>query len=1110
MVDNRNLFARIAVGPVFLLLGQGRQGKGSADPSEAAFSFPEEVGDAPGLAAYDEQVAAGGTPDRLKAVTAVAWSGVLTSRIDSSVSRWFEASWRRVVSTGSTEAGRHPRSKTELQIRHLFGGLGLPHDEKPPTDDFSMVDGHRRATDMLTLLASSLLTPRGVLLVEDWSSEDWLTSTDLYNFATRVAPGQVHLFSASAEVRADRAIIEAEKRGSLMLHDGDLSTLLREAESRGALPTPDGQQAVTGRLVPVGDTFVELPVTVWNQVVGSARPVDLSLLQPFPPSSDALRYQQFRNFLSAGEGPPPWQAIASGLKLQRTYEAELLALVEAQLGEADDRGPIILQGQTATGKSLALAWLAQQIAGRGRAVVLHQPRRRDRPTASDLETFNSWVEGATGLRTVLIWDGMLDTEDYFALHRQLRSRGQRVLIVGSSYIARAAAMSTVTAPIQLDALEVTAAKAWLTHHGLVVTGVNATSDVSFLALLYRTLPETEMGLRRGLAHEMRTAEARMESRSRDRRLEPDARMSAIAQALIDAGMNLQTFAASQRPDTDLIEIDFAERSTAEQLTAMVLTAGRRGQPIPLDLALRVVGRDGSSAIVDFVKDHDIVRWTEDESGDQFIGVRTTLEAELLAREDLSRSAEVEVICAMIRALRPTSSRTGGDEIQFMVDLMDQVGPQSRDGTGLSEAFGDFAEAFRDQREAGSFEHHRLVLLEANLIREYVMKAQRGGSIEQPERRDLLRQSEGLLQRTLESADTSGRSRLNLYVELASTYGAQVYELTEMGGDASAAEIVDLMANVLSAIMQARAIDAENVYPVDVIAWSTTNAVAAETLSDAERIALLADAKASLDSLEFADLLPKQQAKHAARQADIARLLKDPDLERTYLEMLSRNDDPAAYYLVAVRAMDSGPEGVDLALQSLLRAPLHVREDWKCARLILDLWWQSKTGARLLRNERAELPLSTDDWEECIELVDSLTGAAVFDGFRISFVRGLALFHLGSVQAALGEFRDLGERARDVTRRVIAAYLASDPDGTPREFTGRVAYAYQDGRRGKVWVDQLSAEIDFVPLRFSPENYRGKNEVVPPFHIAFNYRGPIADPIRYSPRPRPPRPPRPGR
>ena len=65
---------------------------------------------------------------------------------------------------------------------------------------------------------------------------------------------------------------------------------------------------------------------------------------------------------------------------------------------------------------------------------------------------------------------------------------------------------------------------------------------------------------------------------------------------------------------------------------------------------------------------------------------------------------------------------------------------------------------------------------------------------------------------------------------------------------------------------------------------------------------------------------------------------------------------------------------------------------------------------------------------------------------------------------------------------------------------RVAWAAADGRKGRVWVDQLKAEVDFVPLRFSPDGYRSKGEPVPTFHIGFNYLGPIADPIRPRMRP----------
>jgi hypothetical protein len=212
------------------------------------------------------------------------------------------------------------------------------------------------------------------------------------------------------------------------------------------------------------------------------------------------------------------------------------------------------------------------------------------------------------------------------------------------------------------------------------------------------------------------------------------------------------------------------------------------------------------------------------------------------------------------------------------------------------------------------------------------------------------------------------------------------------------------------------------------------------------------------------------------------------------------DNPAAYYLLASRAANSkSDDAVKVALDTLMSAPASIRDDWKCARLILDLYWQQRTGGRLLRGERQTVPFGQPEWDACLDLVNSLHGAAGFDQYRIAFVRGLALFHLGSIASAQAEFRSLGSLGLDVSRRVYLAYLASNPDGTPRGFTGRVASAAPDGRRGKVWVDQLRAEVDFVPLRFSPDGYRSKNEVLPTFHIGFNYRGPIADPIRHGGR-----------
>ncbi|WP_431074604.1 hypothetical protein [Microbacterium phyllosphaerae] len=1056
------------------------------------------------LEAFDRATDGRPRPDAFDVVASIPWNTVLTTRIDSALSGWLEADWRRVIPTASQDS-RGSRSTTELQVRYLFGGRGLPADEQPPTDEIGWIDAQRRASDALSSLATSFITPKGVVLVDEWTPQDWLSAQDLYNFASRLGTGQVHLFSISEATAADPLINAAARKGVLTTHTESLGEFLEAATEKGLLRDSAGRGVTSSRFIPAGSGFVPIDVATWNRIVGTARPVDLELLEPYAHASEALTYQRFRTFLGSPEGAPPWRAIASEMKLARSYETRLLKVVEAALDDPEVVAPIILQGQTATGKSLALAWLAQVLARSGNVAVLHQSRRRDRPIASEVEAYSIWAEEVAGLKSVLVWDGMVDVDDYFALHRQLRARGQRVLIVGSTYLGAVTDKDhTVVAPIHLDAKEAAAYRPWLKSYGIELPGLSPESDTSILAMLYRAIPETESGLRRGLALEMRAAESGMESLARERKQqEPEARMTAVAAALVAAGFHLDTLTPSDHAAEELANLEFAKRSTTEQLSAMLLTAGRRGLSVPLELALRVVGRQGSAAIVDFIRRFDIFRWTEEANGNQFLGVRTRLEAELLARESLTDLTEVDVVTSFIHHVRPQfNGRTGGDEIQFIVDLMDQIGPQSIEKGRYARWYGDLADAFAAQRESSGILHPRLVLQEVNLTREFVKRAQRSDELTRDERIERLRGSEDLLHRTLEESDNSPRARLNLYVELAAALGSQAFELGMEDGAHSTEALAPLLERLVDAVMRARAADPENIYPVDVLAWAAKDAVASGGLTTTARVGLLADAKASLDSIDPEDLSTGQLAKYRARQAEISGLLGHKELETSFLQELMQMEDPAAYYLLAVRALGNtnDPARVKIALQVLLEAPASIREDWKCARLILDLYWQARTGERLLRGERNTVAFTESEWRECLTLLDTLRGAATFDQYRIAFLHGLTLFHIGSVAASQSEFRELGSLGLDVSRRVHLAYLASDSEGRPRKFTGRVAWASADGRKGRVWVDQLKTEVDFVPLRFSPDAYRSKGEAVPTFHIGFNYLGPIADPIRLRMRP----------
>lgn len=1035
------------------------------------------------------------------------WNGVFTSRIDAALSDVFRADWRRVTPTAQPQLGRHPRSATELQLRYLFGGLGLPPDEQPPTDPIAEVESRARAAETLNALADVIITPRGVLVIEGYGLGDRLRPQELLTFTTRLQTGQAHLFSATDELLANPFISAAKDRGVLIPHAGSFGMVLTELEEAGRFQrAAAGRGTQGGRFIPVGDSFAELDIGTWNRVVGSARPVNTELLEPFTSASSALRYERFRHFLGSGEGQPQWKAVASDYNMRRDFEERLLQRVYSTLGELGQPDPVIVAGQTATGKTIALCALALEVARSGRAAVLHRSVRGERPTLADIEAFASWVDQAHGLPTLLVWDGMVEIDEYYMLQRQLASRGQRVLIAGSSYLPpqlpKKRTGNIITVEPTLSPAEARRLSEWLPRFGVPVPdGVIERLDSSFLALLYRLLPETERGLQRGLVNEIRAAETGLEKLSRTVAGGAETRLTAVAAALKAAGFNIDELRPSERPHAELATLPFEDRSAAEQITAMVLVAGRRGLSVPLELALRVLGKDGVSQLTDLVKRYDIFRWTEDEHDNQSLGTRTQLEAELLARADLTVPTEVEVIVQLITHLRPVLSRLGGAEVQFVADLMEKIGPQS-DDRRYAPYYLEMADAFRELRQSRGQVHPRLALLEANLTREYVKWAQPEDVIPREQRVQLMRDMQRMLENTLEDADASAPLRLKLLVELASAEGAQLFELSKHADDTGSSRILALMQDVMRAALQARALDPENVYPVDVIAWTTKNAVRSELLPPEVRIDLLANAQASLDSLDPGTLSPSQLAQYDLRHVEIAELLDDPAMETKYLVALTNNNDPAAYYFLARRAARADG-GLGDAVQALLQAPTEVRSDWRCARLLMDLFWKSKTGKQFLRGERETVAFTDKDWAECLALTEASPDLAGYDRYRRDFLRGLSLFHRGQHQSSKDVFRRLDDESRDLSSRVISKYLASNPDGTPREFTGRVMSVAPDGRRGKAWVNELHTDVPYIPMRFSVSDYRKKDDILPTFHIAFNMRGALADPIVN----RPPRPPR---
>jgi len=1122
--SNQQFIERLAIGPSFLLLGQSA----GAGPDGVDIALQAAIADT-GAASADrvasvrsedrhrvfERLAESSRdapiPMRLEKIAAFRWNGVFTSMVDERAARAFTANWRRVATSVSNQRIRHPRSSIDLTIRLLYGGTGEPPDRWPPANILEMAARRSEANEQLAELTDELITPRGVLAIDGWDIGDWVSAESLYAAVSRLQLGQAHLFSISDQARQDEFVAGAVAQGFLVPHTESLSSLLELAAREGRLPPIDVELDADSRVVRLAGRLVPVPRDEWSRIIASARPIDSELLSTPAPLVPDLEYQRFRTFLGHTEGTPDWSGVAAGYPFRRYFEEELLKVVQHRLSEVDHGTPIIVEGQAGSGKSVAFAVLAARIASRGQVAVLHIGRLGERPNVSAIDSFALWAEEEGAAATVVVWDGMADVDDYFAAHQQLRSRGRKTLIVGSAYRRATPRAGAVQVPGQLEGDEPERIRGWLSRFGVALDDSDLLligSDASFLAALYRLLPDSRQGIERGLTLELRAVESDMEQYARTRAAEPGDGLSMMAAALLRAGVELPSFEPSATGDP-LGERDFGDRSTAEQLTGLVLVAGRRGLRVPLDLVLRSIGRQGSGAVLEAVKRFDIIRWSSDDSGDQYLGTRTGLEAELLARSDFRDArAEVAVIEAVLKEINP-SPGNGGPEVQFALDLLRLIGPDSPDSGRFRLHYLTIANALGVVRESPGNGHPRLTLQEANLRREFVTQASQR-SQQDPEsgfspadRLEVLRVTRDILEEALDRSPPSGL-RQNLLVELASTLGSEARERSQIAGITDPT-VAQLARQIVETVNKARALDPESYYPIDVIGWVCSTIVRNKAVDEDLQVGLVADMMAAFASVDADALSPSQRAKYSSRLAQVAGLMNDVISASGHLEALKQNSDPAAFYLLALHESrllfgEASAESARVGLQILVDAPPEVRSDWRCARLTLDLFWLARTGRRFLQGEREALAFDDSDWNACLDIVDQVVLAPA-DTYRAQFLRALALFHLRQFRLALELFSELERTTSTYSRRVIATYLVSDPDGSPVVFSGQVRSVSPDFRRGRVWVQAIGQDLMFIPYRFAREDLAA-GDPLPDFFIAFNFRGAYADPVRTA---RPTRP-----
>ena len=1057
-------------------------------------------------------------PDKtwIEVVSRLPLNAVFTSSIDPTIAGAFRINGREVESVLSTlDNPATPRSRRILHLTYLFGRAGdSDAQERPPR---SQAELRRRTALHANALLSRIVettTSMGVLLVDGLHcGHDWLSADTLTGVLSEFSPGQVYWFGFRPDAHdLDSAMIQelAAPTGPVTFVQERLSTALQSLELGHQIDLAASLRTFSADgTITVRDEAVDLDPATRLLVSTAASVVEDSWLGPLPPLGSDAAYAQFRRFHGEVEDCRRLiEGLRRGFAITRTFERELYARVANALERAGgDKAPVLIHGQSGSGKSLGLARLAYRIRNEGRFPVLIASRATRLPAVEELDDFCFKVERAGAEATLVICDANVQASRYADLLRGFMSRGRRVVLVGSAYrivndsnTELVKSGTRLEVPAELDPVESNELA------GLLQTWTGKqfaiAPSIYMLPAIYRLLPDVRSRLASGLAREARVTEDDLRQRGTGHSVVQQATDTALGRAFAAAGMVDPKTILDQELDALL---DSVTSDAASKVVDVVMVPGKLGCPVPINLLMRTVG--GSDSPVDIstlFSGIDLFRWTSNDE-DLFVRPRLQVEAEMIVARRLGTAqAETEVLIHLLERASP--GPYGDSERRFVLDLVHRLGPDGPYGTRYAMDYLHVARTLTDIRTKRGVSDPRFMLQEATLRRRVLRHS---SDMADADSAAILEEARGIVDLALDEFGSARshrrrRTRANLLVERAAIYGFRATHRI-----ASGATLDEVWQFYEAARNSARSavFAADSYHAMDISIWVPNDLLGQGEWTRQRRAELVADIWDGLDRVDSGQLEADERELFETRRFKVSQTLRDHNLEQDALTALDDLGSCAGVFLRARQiggplrgsgiANEEDCRTAAKALKFLKTETDRIRNDGRCLRYFLRCLWLTSTGHHLFGGERLPLPEQEETIREILTFLDDLADLEGMSGdARMQYLRAVLMWRVRQEHSAREVWKLLSqETAFSDPRRVIRHHVWTEAGSRPKLFHGRITSSQIHQGRARVRVDEIHQEVDLLQRDFRNQELRRGSAVLGGFHIAFNFIGPVADPPR---------------
>jgi len=1058
--------------------------------------------------------------EALEQIFDVAWSAVFTSSVDPRINTRLETRGRIPESVLSKDNfPRVPRSRARPGVHYLFGRSNeTSNDTRPPR---SRVELRRRSTVHANALINRIpetATALGLLVVAGVHEGDWLSVDDLLAPMLEQPGLRIVWFLSHQKPPQSELLEELIASGNLVFDERNLDELILNLDAEYVEEAIF--QADTGTISIGKNSFLRLPASMRLRIEAAAAIVDDSwtdIPQPLDKPHLMESFRRFHGDLTGARGLV--EGTLRGFSIERDFEhsawQQLHSLAQRP---GSDENLIILHGQSGMGKSLSIARLAGLVRSRLQLPVLFSWARV--PLAHELDDFCEIAERCGAELTVILCDCNTEVRRYRELLDGLKSRGRRIIVVGTCYRLeldkRKVNKRYIEVPTSLSEKELLNLKTLIKDFGQSQSIDFDKAGYSLLPMLYRHLSVSRARIIGGINDEARATEEliRLRATSVPR---PEKVPSMLAQKLLAA-------LSETGKRVDIFESDAVLAAEGEdpagRFIDYVMITGRLDCPVPVNLLLRAIRSVDESldyAQIFYMFDQlDLFRWkmADGEGNDLLVFPRLQLEAELICGRRLAgTSREIKFIVELISAAR-FSSVDANAERDFLLDLLHKM---HRDGPRLKNyqaGYLEFARALTTLREKHNIHDASLMLQESAFRREWIFISDGAASeqrIPDEERDEILEEAREVIELALAKIEdgkisAGKKTRHNLLVERATIYCYQAYGLARR--KASAEEVMAHYGAAKVAIISASS-SSSSYHPFDIAIWAPALIVKEDVLPSAQKHELLADIYSTFDSISADVKLRNYQAEFEERRMKIAQTLSDNKLGVSAFENLKKLKPAVAYYLHArslcPEVMDTSAS-VDLAMKKRADTAVKFLEnhydelerDSRAIQLLIQLKWLVVAGERLMRHDRCVIPKDGNFQQKMLTYVETLNTLVNGNASNVYRLLEASLrWIVGDPAYAREQFNQLArdsdfEDGSRVVRRLLL--VSDDADG----FRGTVEHMRKEGN-WSVSVKNFAGRIDLEARQFNNEDLR-KGRELRGFNIAFNFLGPIADPIRTGGKP----------